>query len=169
VDAYPNQSFEGSITQIRLQPVVAQNVVTYTVMIDVSNPDLKLMPGMTANLTVTIQEAHDVLKVPLAALKFKPQWSGKHNGPQGRGNDTTRGSWGKGGPDGKRPPMVFMLDKGKPRPVKVKTVLSNSGFAAVEGELAAGDSVITGIQTDAANKPSASPQQNPLGGMPRRF
>jgi len=169
VDAYPNQSFEGAITQIRLQPVVSQNVVTYTVIIDVNNPDLRLMPGMTANLTVTIQEAHDVLKVPLAALKFKPVFSGKQAWQQNKGGDSTRGHWGGAKPDGKRPPMVFVLDKGKPRPVKVKTVLSNSGFAAVEGELAPGDSVITGIQSDAASKPAASPQQNPLGGMPRRF
>ncbi len=72
VDAYPELSFTGTVRQIRLQPVVLQNVVNYTVIIDVPNPDLKLMPGMTANITVKIQEVLDVLKVPASALKFWP-------------------------------------------------------------------------------------------------
>jgi HlyD family secretion protein len=72
VDAYPELSFTGTVRQIRLQPVVLQNVVNYTVIIDVPNPDLKLMPGMTANITVKIQEALGVLKIPASALKFWP-------------------------------------------------------------------------------------------------
>jgi HlyD family secretion protein len=72
VDAYPELSFNGTVRQIRLQPVVLQNVVNYTVIIDVPNPDLKLMPGMTANITVKIQEALGVLKIPASALKFWP-------------------------------------------------------------------------------------------------
>ena len=72
VDAYPNRYFVGTISQIRLQPTTVQNVVTYTVMIDVDNPDLALMPGMTANITVAVQGVHNVLKVPSAALKFSP-------------------------------------------------------------------------------------------------
>jgi len=72
VDAYPELTFNGTVRQIRLQPVVLQNVVNYTVIIDVPNPDLKLMPGMTANITVKIQEALGVLKIPASALKFWP-------------------------------------------------------------------------------------------------
>jgi HlyD family secretion protein len=72
VDAYPGQNFNGSIRQIRLNPQNVQNVVTYNVVIDVENPDLKLKPGMTANLTVTIAERQDVLRVPNAALRFRP-------------------------------------------------------------------------------------------------
>jgi len=72
VDAYPGQNFIGSIRQIRLNPQNVQNVVTYNVVIDVENPELKLKPGMTANLTVTIAERQDVLKVPNAALRFRP-------------------------------------------------------------------------------------------------
>jgi HlyD family secretion protein len=72
VDAYPELSFNGTVRQIRLQPVVLQNVVNYTVIIDVPNPDLKLMPGMTANITVKIQEALGVLKISASALKFWP-------------------------------------------------------------------------------------------------
>ena len=72
VDAYDELNFTGMVRQIRLQPVVTQNVVSYTVIIDVPNPDLKLLPGMTANITVMVQEAEDVLKVPASALKFTP-------------------------------------------------------------------------------------------------
>ena len=72
VDAYDDQVFEGSVRQIRLQPTTTQNVVKYTVIITVPNPDLKLMPGMTANITVKIQEVKDVLKVPASALRFWP-------------------------------------------------------------------------------------------------
>jgi HlyD family secretion protein len=73
VDAFPGHNFGGSINQIRLNPQNVQNVVTYNVVIDVRNPDLKLKPGMTANLTITIAERQDALKVPNAALRFRPQ------------------------------------------------------------------------------------------------
>jgi HlyD family secretion protein len=72
VDAYDNQTFGGTVSQIRLQPTVTQNVVTYTVIIDVPNPEMKLLPGMTANITVNIENVRDVLKVPSAALRFTP-------------------------------------------------------------------------------------------------
>ncbi|HEX7176260.1 MAG TPA: efflux RND transporter periplasmic adaptor subunit [Pyrinomonadaceae bacterium] len=73
VDAFPDKEFEGTIRQLRLNPVSAQNVVTYNVVMDVSNPEQKLKPGMTANLSITIDERQDVLKVPNAALRFTPQ------------------------------------------------------------------------------------------------
>jgi HlyD family secretion protein len=73
VDAFPSEEFTGEIQQLRLNPVSAQNVVTYNVVIDVSNPKQKLKPGMTANLTITIDERNDVLKVPNSALRFTPQ------------------------------------------------------------------------------------------------
>ncbi len=72
VDAFPGQTFNGKISQIRLNPQNVQNVVTYNVVIDVENPELKLKPGMTANLTMTIAERNNVLKVPNAALRFRP-------------------------------------------------------------------------------------------------
>ncbi len=72
VDAYPEMTFNGTVRQVRLQPVTTQNVVNYTVIIDVPNPDLKLLPGMTANITVLVQEVNDVLKVPATALRFTP-------------------------------------------------------------------------------------------------
>src|SRR5499426_109114 len=73
VDAYPGQNFGGTIRQIRLNPQNVQNVVTYNVVIDVENPELKLKPGMTANLTMTIAERNDVLKIPNAAMRFRPK------------------------------------------------------------------------------------------------
>src|SRR5262249_30068349 len=73
VDAFPGHNFGGMINQIRLSPQNVQNVITYNVVIDVQNPELKLKPGMTANLTLTIAERQDTLKIPNAALRFRPQ------------------------------------------------------------------------------------------------
>ncbi len=72
VDAYPNETFYGTVSQIRLAPQIIQNVVNYTVVIDVNNRDLKLMPGMTANVRILVAEKNNVLKVPNMALRFQP-------------------------------------------------------------------------------------------------
>ena len=72
VDAYPDDTFNGTVRQVRLQPVVTQNVVSYTTIISVPNPTLKLRPGMTATVTVEIARADDVLRLPSAALRFRP-------------------------------------------------------------------------------------------------
>ena len=72
VDAFPTETFEGTIDQIRLSPNVVQNVVTYTAVISVSNPKLQLRPGMTATVTATVAERRNVLVVPNAALRFRP-------------------------------------------------------------------------------------------------
>jgi HlyD family secretion protein len=72
VDAYPNEIFKGSVRQLRLQPVVTSNVVTYTVIVNAPNPEKKLMPGMTANITVLVQKIDSVLIVPGKALRFTP-------------------------------------------------------------------------------------------------
>src|SRR5687767_6890847 len=90
VDAFPGKDFDGKIAEMRLNPVNVQNVVTYNVVINVDNPEQKLKPGMTANLTITIDERNDVLKVPNSALRFTPQdatrqRSGSANGRQGQG------------------------------------------------------------------------------------
>ena len=72
VDAYPNETFTGTVSQVRLNPTTEQNVVSYTTMIDVPNPDMKLKPGMTANVTIQIASSENVLRVPTSALKFRP-------------------------------------------------------------------------------------------------
>src|SRR5205085_3723388 len=72
VDAYPGTQFEGMVAQVRLQPKVVQNVTTYETIINVPNPDLRLKPGMTANLRVQINKRTDVVRVPNAAIRFRP-------------------------------------------------------------------------------------------------
>ncbi len=72
VDAYPDETFAGTVSQIRLEPIVQQNVVTYATVIDAPNPDLKLKPGMTATATIEIARRDDVVRVPNAALRFRP-------------------------------------------------------------------------------------------------
>ena len=72
VDAYPSETFRGTVSQVRLNPTTVQNVVTYAAIIDAPNPELKLKPGMTANVTIEVARRDDVLRVPAAALRFKP-------------------------------------------------------------------------------------------------
>jgi HlyD family secretion protein len=72
VDAYPTETFHGNVKQVRLNPLTVQNVVTYSTVIDVPNPDLKLKPGMTANVNIEIARRDNVLRVPNAALRFRP-------------------------------------------------------------------------------------------------
>ena len=93
VDAFPGDSFTGAIQQIRLNPVNTQNVVTYNVAINVDNPEEKLKPGMTTNLTFTIDERNNVLKVPNAALRFTPSdASGQRSGGRQNGQRGNRSS-----------------------------------------------------------------------------
>jgi len=72
VDAYPDTTFEGKVWQKRQAPITVQNVVTYDTVIQVGNRDLRLMPGMTANVRITIDQRPSVLKLPNAALRFRP-------------------------------------------------------------------------------------------------
>jgi HlyD family secretion protein len=113
VDAYPTETFKGDVRQIRLQPVVTSNVVTYTVIVNAPNPDLKLMPGMTANITVLVQKLDSVLTIPGKALRFTPDatWLAayyKNNplpqrpggGPAGAGGASGMGATGGAGGTG---------------------------------------------------------------------
>jgi HlyD family secretion protein len=86
VDAYPERSFKGGVRQIRLSPQIVQNVVSYDVIITVPNPEMVLKPGMTANVTVLIDQRQDVLKVPSAALRFRPESDKKDNSPNESGD-----------------------------------------------------------------------------------
>ena len=101
VDAFPDDSFEGTVSQVRLEPVVDQNVVTYTTVIDVPNADMKLRPGMTANVTIVVDRRADVLKVPNAALRFRPPDSGREGGRGGAGE--ARAAAAGGGATAARP------------------------------------------------------------------
>ena len=73
VDAFPDDTFEGDVTQVRLNPTTESNVVTYEVVIDAPNPELKLKPGLTANITVYTMEKNDILLAPLKAFRFTPE------------------------------------------------------------------------------------------------
>jgi HlyD family secretion protein len=82
VDAYPNTPFRGTVVQVRNAPITVQNVVTYDAVVQVANPELKLKPGMTANVSFLIAERADALKVPNAALRFQPDGASPEAGAQ---------------------------------------------------------------------------------------
>jgi HlyD family secretion protein len=95
VDAYPDQTFRGQISQVRLNATVSQNVITYPVIIEVPNPDLQLRPSMTANVTIDVANVRDVLRVPNAALRFRPETS--TDGQKAAGGSQTGGTAAAGG------------------------------------------------------------------------
>ncbi|MGH9409838.1 MAG: efflux RND transporter periplasmic adaptor subunit, partial [Vicinamibacterales bacterium] len=97
VDAYPNETFRGTVNQVRLNPTTVQNVVTYSTIIDVPNPDLKLDPGMTANLTIEIAKRSNALRVPNAALRFRPTQDTFNALKQPMPAELQRGFGGRGG------------------------------------------------------------------------
>ena len=119
VDAFPAEEFEGSVSQIRLEPIVTQNVVTYATVIDAPNPELKLKPGMTATVTVEVARRENVTRLPNAALRFRPTpamfaalgqpvppelQTGRQGGAGGGFGDEGRGAARSGGPPaGARP------------------------------------------------------------------
>jgi HlyD family secretion protein len=150
VDAYPQQKFEGRVRQIRNAAQNVQNVITYDAVIDVDNPELKLKPGMTANVTFVHAEKSDVLVVPNAAMRFRPT-------PEMLG-EPAGGTAGAGGPvsappaAGTRGPRgapitnvrtVWVLRGGKPSAVEITVGLTDgSRTELVEGALQAGDALV---------------------------
>ncbi len=150
VDAFPSRSFEGTVRQVRLNPTIAQNVVTYNVVVDVDNPEQILMPGMTAYVTIAVAERKDALLVPNAALRFKPA-----NGEQPKKDAAANGA----GPKPKRDAFsgrVYVLKEGKLAPVSVSLgITDNRSTEVLDGELKAGDQVIVGDSL-AANGASGS-------------
>lgn len=101
VDAFPDEKFTGVVSQIRLKPTTVSNVVTYTVIINAPNPDLKLLPGLTADITIYVEEVKNVLTVPYKAVKFTPPseylatvFKSHRNGQGGKGNWKGSGSGG---------------------------------------------------------------------------
>jgi HlyD family secretion protein len=100
VDAYPTDTFHGAVVQVRLQPVTVQNVVTYATVISVPNPDLKLKPGMTANVTIEIARRNNVLRAPNAGLRFRPTNDIFAALKQEVPPEMNRGFGGRGGPNG---------------------------------------------------------------------
>ncbi len=139
VDAFPNQTYEGTVRQIRLNPTTLQNVVTYDVVIDVANPDLKLLPGMTAYVDIVLEERNNVLLVPNAALRFKPTIA-KDKKAVATNTDIVK-TGRKGGRSGMA--KVYTVVQGELKDIKFKTGISDGKFTEVLGdELKEGASVV---------------------------
>jgi len=161
VDSYPEQSFRGRVVQIRSAPIINQNVVTYVVVVNVDNSDLKLKPGMTANVSIEVARREKALKLPLAALRFKPRTSGEAPkqkplpGAQSKGMATHKEK-GKG-------QQVYTLREGKPVPVPVATGIADTGsIELLEGSLKAGDQVIfEQLGGDSKKKTPSGPPMGP--------
>ncbi|MDR2041296.1 MAG: efflux RND transporter periplasmic adaptor subunit [Tannerella sp.] len=151
VDAYSDDTFEGTVNQIRLQPTVTNNVVTYTVIIEAPNPEEKLFPGMTASITITTDEATG-LAVPAAALLFNPAPEVfKHLKMKPENTDfTPRAVW-------------LQTQDGTVRREAVKTGLTDGVNTLVEEGLKVGDTVILSVAAGKEETPAAA--SNPF--MPR--
>lgn len=196
VQAYPDDSFFGTVEQVRLQSAVQENVVTYTVVVAVRNTDGRLLPGMTATVEFLVETAKDVLKVANAALRFRPtpemlaelreqredanEEGETRQGPRSGGEgERTRGG---GRPDGDGAPRegrrsgenasarLWTLDAaGKLEVIPVRTGITDGQSTAIEGEgIEPGTRVIAGVSQDETKTP-ASPFQQPQqqGGRPR--
>jgi HlyD family secretion protein len=175
VDAYPELSFSGKVDEIRLAPTTSDNVVSYTVIVEVANPDLKLMPGMTANVSIISDKKEGVFKVASSALKFQPAASlvempdnaGAAEGavrPANRPGKGFRqgGSAGSTSPDG--PKTLWVYENGKLKPIPVKTGISDGMYTEVSGNLSEGLEVVTAMTGVEDSKKGGSP----FGFGPRR-
>jgi HlyD family secretion protein len=131
VDAFPERAFQGTVRQIRLNSQVQQNVVTYDVVIDVANPDEALLPGMTAFVNIVVAERQDVLRLPLAALRYKPT-----DGMSAEGRNRPKAA-------AAREKSVYRLQGEQPQPVAVRLGIADGKFAELaEGPLREGDSLV---------------------------
>jgi HlyD family secretion protein len=175
VDAFPFRTFHGSVIQVRNAATTVQNVVTYDVVISVSNADLKLKPGMTTNRSIVIAQRENVLKLPNAALRFRPPVEAKPTPakgtaaptpPPGRGPRSRRG--GGGGPKGERTIYVLKPGESKPEPVQVKLGISDGITTEILSGLEEGQSVVTGIENPPAAT-GAPRSTNPISGGGPRF
>jgi HlyD family secretion protein len=134
VDAYPTRKFDAVVEQIRLNPTVQQNVVTYDVVLDVDNPELILLPGMTAYVNISVAEKNDALRIPSAALRYKPtqESTQKSDQPRGRKSDS---------PVRK----VYVLRDEQAVPVTIVPGINDNRFTEViSGGIKEGDAVIVG-------------------------
>jgi HlyD family secretion protein len=135
VDAFSGRDFRGTVRQIRLNSQVLQNVVTYNVVIDVANPEEILLPGMTAFVSIVVAERGNVLRVPMAALRFNPAEESPAPKRAGTGEKT-----------------VYRLEQGKAVPVAIRTGIGDGKFMeAVSGDLREGDALV--VEDLAQGKP----------------
>jgi HlyD family secretion protein len=198
VDAYPGERFKGKVRQIRNAAQTLQNVVTYDAVIDVDNSELKLRPGMTANVNFVFANRESVLRVPNAALRFRPSTEvftalkldpkrartgddtaggkapsgGGANSPGGMGSRQRTGMGGglAGTDDTPDRKVVWVLNGGVPHSTRIRTgTTDGTKTEVVEGALAESDQVITDATlTDAGKSSSPALPGAPAGGPGRR-
>ena len=139
VDAYPNRTFEGVVKQVRLNPTITSNVVTYNVVVTVDNPDLILLPGMTAYVNIAVASHEDVLLAPNAALRFKPRQDDTDAGPPQRAGGRKKG--GQDTPSGK----VYILQQAELKAVPVGLGVTDGRVTEIITQaLKEGDRVVVG-------------------------
>lgn len=150
VDAYPEKTFSGKVVQVRNAPIITQNVVTYDVVIAVDNKEMLLKPGMTTNVSILTSTVDNVLKIPNAALRYRPSGKGKPEGkPEGR----------KQAP-GQR--VYLVGNDGAPKAVPVTLGISDGDFTQLAaGDLKEGDPLIT----EEARAKASAPAGGPPGGF----
>ncbi|MDR2422279.1 MAG: efflux RND transporter periplasmic adaptor subunit [Deltaproteobacteria bacterium] len=147
VDAYPGQTFKGILRQIRLNPTNTSNVVTYDVVVDVSNPDGRLLPGMTAYVDIELYREDDVLLVPNTALNYRPFQGAADSGGQGALMAAQTAVADSTNPENAPTEgQVFVMDaNGRPRPVKLHLGATDLRSTVVKsGDLKPGDMVVVG-------------------------
>ncbi len=189
VDAYPEEEFRGRIAQIRYNAIVNQNVVTYPVIIEVDNPEERLRPKMTANVTIDVSTVRDVLRVQNAALRFKPSTetaegagggdpmrraaqSGQASGPAGAAAQLPRGRRGRTAAAAAKMQTVYVQrTQGKEKKlerVEIRTGISDGRFTeVVSGTLKPGDEVVVGLATSKVESAAPMGGQGGPGGGPR--
>jgi HlyD family secretion protein len=160
VDAYPGETFSGSIRQVREAATTSNNVVTYAAVIDAANPDRKLRQGMTASVTIVNASRDGVLRIPNAALRFKPDappaQAQQKSAPQARAPSPLPRAAGKSA-------TVFKLENGNPVAVSVRLGIADGQRTEVIDGLAEGDQIIVG----GGSSSSSAPVQQQSKGGPR--
>jgi len=155
VDAFPNRTFTGEVQQIRLNSVMTQNVVTYNVRVSLQNPEQILLPGMTAYVSIGVDRREDALKVPNAALRFKPA-DAEEKSPAPAGGEQKGEGEGKGKKRDSSTGTVYVVDgqQLKARSIQLG-ITDNRATEVLGGDLKPGDRVVVGDQPSAAGKPSS--------------
>ena len=168
VDAFPQRVFRGQVVQVRNAPITVQNVVTYDTVIGVTNADLKLKPGMTANVSIVVARQENVLQIKNAALRYRPMDASpapSRSPGQGGGRGREGGARER---RSERTVYVLSSESSRPQPVQIKTGISDGVVTEVREGLKEGDRVVTADLTTAG---AATPRPpNPFsGGGQRRF
>ena len=156
VDAFPNDMFSGTVTQVRQQATTESNVVTYEVVIGAPNEDLKLKPGLTANVTIYTMELKDALAIPSKALHFKPSEAMLNDGETITDCEAPKKVWTKEGPNIKA--------------LAVETGITNGMLTEIKSGLKEGTKIITDVETSMPGMDEAEGQQqnsNPFMPRPR--